>query len=169
MALDYSPGYTARSQGARIPTLRLYSAYGPHEEPKRLIPSLIIHGLEGKLPPLVSPHTARDYVYVDDVVDAYLLAATRLDAPPDAIYNMGSGTQTTIAEIVEVARRVLSIAAEPEWGSMASRRYDTSLWVGDVQKINETLGWKTATPFEQGFARMRDWLRGDPAPLAHYR
>jgi len=40
-----------------------------------LIPTLIVHGLRGQLPPLVSPATARDFVYVDDAVDAMLLVA----------------------------------------------------------------------------------------------
>jgi nucleoside-diphosphate-sugar epimerase len=51
-------------------TLRLYSAYGPFEDPGRLIPRLIVHRLRGGLPPLASPDTARDYVYVDDVSEA---------------------------------------------------------------------------------------------------
>jgi len=168
-AATHLAAYTARSAGIRIPTLRLYSIYGPFEEPNRLMPTLITYGLEGKLPPLVSPHTARDYVYVDDVVDAYLLAASRLDAPHDAIYNVGSGAQMTIAEVVDVARRVLNIATEPQWESMESRHWDTSHWVSNAQKIGDALGWKASTTFEQGFARMKDWLGSDQAMLAYYR
>ena len=47
--------YTAQSQGVHMPTLRLYSVYGPLESSNRLLPKLITLGLEGKLPPLVSP------------------------------------------------------------------------------------------------------------------
>ncbi len=43
--------YMAQSRNARIPTLRLYSVYGPYEEPARLVPALIMSGLRGKLPP----------------------------------------------------------------------------------------------------------------------
>ena len=87
----------ARSRDVRMPTLRLYSVYGPYEEPNRLVPSLIVHGLRGELPPLTAPATVRDFVYVDDVVDAYLLAATRGGGDPGAVYNVGSGTQTSAA------------------------------------------------------------------------
>src|SRR5262245_25576497 len=64
---------TARTHPLRVTTLRLYSVYGPYEEPTRLIPSLIVHGLRGALPPLVAPDVARDFVYAEDVVDAFLL------------------------------------------------------------------------------------------------
>src|SRR3989304_4564775 len=54
----YCRAAAARS-GHSIPTLRLYSVYGPHEEPSRFVPQLAVRGLEGKLPPLVSPDVAR--------------------------------------------------------------------------------------------------------------
>src|SRR5262249_24369371 len=49
--------HTARSRHVHIPTLRLYSVYGPWEEPTRLIPTLLVRGLDGTLPPLVDPDT----------------------------------------------------------------------------------------------------------------
>ena len=52
---------TGQRTGLPIRTLRLYSAYGPYEEPTRLIPTLIVEGLQGRLPPLVNPDVARDY------------------------------------------------------------------------------------------------------------
>ena len=74
--------YTARTTGIRAVTARLYSVYGPYEEPSRLIPTLLVHGLKGKLPPLVSPATARDFVHVDDAVRALLELATRDQVRP---------------------------------------------------------------------------------------
>ena len=64
-------GYIANQENVYIPTLRLYSVFGQWEEPKRLIPALITYGLEGKYPPLVNPDTARDFIYVDDVCQAF--------------------------------------------------------------------------------------------------
>src|SRR5262249_43082629 len=68
-------GHLGRSGPTRVVALRLYSAYGPWEEPARLVPRLVAFGLRGELPPLVSPELARDFVYVDDVTDAFVLAA----------------------------------------------------------------------------------------------
>src|SRR5205085_63861 len=70
--------YTAQHWEGLLPTLRLYSVYGPYEEPSRLLPTVILHGLQNRLPPLVNPEIARDYIAVDDVCDAYLLAATQI-------------------------------------------------------------------------------------------
>jgi len=155
--------FTAVRDGLRMCTLRLYSVYGPWEEPRRLMPTLIVRGLRGELPPLVGPDTARDYVYVDDVVDAYLLAATRADQPPGGVYNVGSGVQTTLRQVVEVARRVLAVQAEPAWDSMRGRSWDTSVWVCDNRIIAAALGWRPHTPFEDGFRRMVEWMRHEPA------
>jgi len=164
----YCRAAAARS-GLSIPTLRLYSIYGPYEEPSRFVPRLAVHGLLKRLPPLVSPEVARDFVFADDVVDAYLAAASRRGTEPGAIYNVGTGRQTSIREAVEIARRVLSIEAAPEWGTMPNRAWDTTIWVGNPDKIKRELGWKPRTTFEDGFSRFARWLSVDPDRIALYR
>jgi dolichol-phosphate mannosyltransferase len=159
----------AGRSGRSIPTLRLYSVYGPFEEPSRLVPQLAVRGLEGKLPPLVSPQVARDFVFVDDVVEAYLAAASRRGAEPGAVYNVGTGRQTSIREAVEIARRVLSIASPPEWRTMPNRPWDTSVWVASPARIEKDHGWKPRTRFEEGFARFVRWLSEDPLRIVRYR
>ncbi len=150
----------AQSDDLSISTLRLYSVYGPWEDPGRFLPTLIRFGLEGALPPLVDPDVARDYVSVEDVCRAYLLAAERpRSADRGAIYNVGTGLQTSVRQAVETARQVLDISREPEWGSMPNRRWDTQTWVADPGKIGRDLGWKPADTFEVGFRRMVEWSR----------
>jgi nucleoside-diphosphate-sugar epimerase len=159
--------HTAQSRSVHLPTLRLYSVYGPYEEPTRLVPRLITRGLKRELPPLVNPNVARDYVYVDDVSEAYVLAAhKRAEQEPGAIYNVGTGVQTSLAEAVETARRVLSIEREPRWGSMPEREWDTDTWVADNRKIKAALGWQPQHSFEQGFRLTVEWLRASPAALS---
>ena len=149
--------YTAQAQQANITTLRLYSAYGPFEEPQRLLPTLIRHGLGGGWPPLVNPATARDYVYVEDVCDACILAAQTTPREFGAVYNLGTGKQTTLREVAEVARRVLNIKTDPPWGTMPARIWDTAIWRADSHKIQADLGWRPRHSFEDGFARMVGW------------
>lgn len=152
--------WLARTESLAITTLRLYSVYGPYEDPGRLIPTLIRCGLAGKLPPLVHPEVARDYVSVEDVCRAYgLAAAPRPGADPGAVYNVGTGTQTSVRQAVEIARRVLDVACEPEWSSMPDRGWDTHTWVADVRKIERDLGWRPKDTFEVGFQRMVEWCR----------
>jgi UDP-glucose 4-epimerase len=158
----------ARASGAPISTLRLYSVYGPWEEPQRFIPQLVARGLEGRLPPLASPDTARDYVYVSDACDAYIKVASGVP-DPGAVYNIATGEQTTLRQAVELARRVLRVTAEPDWKSMPDRGWDTASWVGDSSKIKDHVGWRPAIDLEHGLKLTADWLRSNPAIKERYR
>lgn len=160
--------HTAQSRGVLLPTLRLYSVYGPYEEPARLMPALIVRGLRGKLPPLVNPDVARDYVYVDDICEAYLLAATRTGQEPGAVYNLGTGVQTSLGEVVSTARKLMNITAEPQWGAMPNRQWDTSVWVADHRKALDELGWRPEFTFERGLGRMHGWFLENPELLRFY-
>ena len=161
--------HTAQRTRLPIITLRLYSVFGPYEEPRRLVPTLIAHGLEGRLPPLVNPDVARDYVHVDDVCDAYLLAASTPGQELGAVYNVGTGVQTTLREIVATARSLLAIEAEPVWGSMPERSWDTNVWISNPGRISAGLGWAPKFDLEQGLARTIAWFRANSDQLAHYR
>ncbi|HYN81592.1 MAG TPA: NAD-dependent epimerase/dehydratase family protein [Gemmatimonadaceae bacterium] len=160
--------YVARNRNANVPTLRLYSAYGPYEEPTRLMPNVVMCGLRGELPPLADPEVARDYVHVDDVCESYLLAAAR-NHEAGAVYNIGTGAQTDLREVVNTARRVMAITAEPEWGTMANRDWDTSIWVADNRKAVEELGWRPRYTFAEGFAALVDWFVNNTELQALYR
>ncbi|HEY8602429.1 MAG TPA: SDR family NAD(P)-dependent oxidoreductase [Thermomicrobiales bacterium] len=160
--------HMAHHSGLLLPTLRLYSVYGPYEEPTRLIPALVTRGLRGELPPLVDPAVSRDYVYVDDVVEAYLLAATVPEQEIGAVYNIGTAVQTPLHEVVGIARRVMDITAEPVWGSMPNRGWDTTIWVADNRKIRSSLGWYPRISFEEGLCRMIDWLKSEPILVERY-
>lgn len=160
--------YVAQSRQANVITLRLYSAFGAYEDPNRLIPTVILRGLKGELPPLVNPGVARDFVYVDDVVEAYLATAQHPQLPPGAVYNIGTGIQTTIAQVVEVAQRVLGLQVEPKWGTMADRHWDTSVWVADSTRARSELGWQPRHGFEEGFRAIVDWFHDNPDLIAQY-
>lgn len=162
-------GYTARKTGRRMHTLRLYSVYGPYEDPNRLIPKLIINGLKNTLPRLVDPGVARDLVYVEDVCSAFVMAASVEDQPADAVYNVGSAIQTTIAEVVDVARRELAITEEPRWGSMENRIWDTGTWVCDNTLIKSALGWTPVHDLVSGFRKTVQWFKDHPSVVERSR
>ena len=142
--------------------------YGPYEEPKRLIPTLIVKGLKGELPPLVDPEIARDYVYVEDVIDAFMLCAAHSPLERGAVYNVGTGIQTTLRQVVDTARRLLPITAQPQWGSMANRQWDSTSWVANSCKLQLELGWKPRYDFEAGLAQTIQWFRANQSTLAFY-
>jgi UDP-glucose 4-epimerase len=159
----------AARSGLRIATLRLYSAYGPWEDPRRLIPALVVHGMRGELPPLVSPDTARDFVHVDDVVEAFLLAARFDAARVDGVYNVGSGRQTTLRELVEATQSVFDMSAQPQWATHEARSWDTDVWVANPARIEGELGWRASRSIESGLRDMARWLDANPSVAARYR
>ena len=150
--------YVARYEQFPAITLRLYSVFGPYEDPRRLVPALVINARRNELPPLVAPEVARDFVWVDDVVDAFLLAAQGAGNRRGTVYNVGSGVQTSMAELVDIARRVLEIDPEPSWGSMPGRAWDTTSWVADNRRIQDQLGWRPRTDVAEGLRRTATWL-----------
>ncbi|NWJ96445.1 MAG: GDP-mannose 4,6-dehydratase [Chloroflexi bacterium] len=161
--------YTAQRFGVQLATLRLYSVYGPYEEPTRLIPTLLWYGLQGKLPPLVNPRIARDYVYIEDVNEAYLLAATTPNQELGAVYNVGTGLQTTLHEVLEITRHELGVTVEPDWGSMPNRQWDSEVWVSDNRKIKEALNWQPRYTFEEGFHQMASWFKAQSQLTRFYQ
>lgn len=160
-------GLTARLHARRIHTLRLYSVYGPWEEPTRLVPTLISRGLQGMLPPLVNPDTARDFIYVEDVENAFLAVANQSGLQNDAVYNVCSGQETRLRDIVELTRQLLHIEREPDWGSMEQREWDTNYWLGDPSKLMSQTAWKPQTGLEEGFEKTIAWLC-DPDHRGYY-
>jgi UDP-glucose 4-epimerase len=161
--------YTAQFKNVHLVTLRLYSVYGPYEEPTRLIPTLILRGLRGGLLSLVNPSVAHDFIYIDDVIEAYVLAASVSGQEPGAIYNVGTGVQTSIGEVVKTAQQVLEYEVEPDWGSMPNRQWDIDVWVADNKKIREELGWYPKYNFEQGFRLMLSWFHSNPTMIGFYQ
>jgi nucleoside-diphosphate-sugar epimerase len=148
----------AQKHGVPTAVLRLYSVYGPYEDNDRLIPTLISHGLKGKLPPLVDPAIARDFIYVDDAVSAFM-AAARQEIKPGSVYNVGTGVQTSLKEVVEAARELFDIKQEPQWGSMPNRKWDTSVWVANNEKLKRELCWQPKYSFKEGLAQTKNWYQ----------
>ena len=156
----------AAQRGIRACTVRLYSIYGPYEEPSRLIPTLIIHGLRGTLPPLASPQIARDFVYVDDAVEAMIRVA--IAGRGTAIYNVCTGVQNTLSSVADTARRLMNISAEPRWMSMAARSWDTNVWVGSPELTAREIGWRAKVTFCTGLERTLAWMRENPVLRTFY-
>lgn len=152
-------GAAGRRSGRRFVTLRLYSVYGPWEDDRRFVPALVRAGLQGELPPLVQPDVAHDYVYVDDVVDALLAAADAERSVAGAVYNVGTGVQTTIREIVALCRALLGTVEEPRWGTMADREWDSETWIADTRRAAAELGWHPTRSLEEGLRATIDWQR----------
>jgi polyisoprenyl-phosphate glycosyltransferase len=151
--------YQGKEAGFPVINLRLYSVYGPLEDSSRLIPNLIRHALAGKLPPFVDPATSRDFLYVDDVSLAFILAATKME--PELYgenFNVGSGIKTTIADLAEITQSVFDVTDEPQYGKMEGRAWDLAEWYSNPEKIKKHLGWKPEYDLDAGLKASADWV-----------
>jgi polyisoprenyl-phosphate glycosyltransferase len=152
--------YHGKRKGFPCANLRLYSVFGPLEDSARLIPNLVRHGLEGKYPEFVNPSISRDFIYVDDVSEAFLDTALNLRAEDyGESFNIGTGCKTTIADIASAARRLFDIAEEPSF-TMPERRWDVPEWYANIDKTRERLSWRPCTNFEDGLRQTIDWYKG---------
>jgi dolichol-phosphate mannosyltransferase len=157
--------YTAHARGLNVTTLRLYSAYGPYEDPGRLIPAVIRHGMAGSFPPMVSPEIARDFTHVDDVCAACLLAAGSAPSEKGRVFNVGTGAQTSMAEVARVAKDYFRIPGDPVWSSMPDRKWDSTTWVADPRRIKAELKWLPKWSFAEGFRNVAEWYGRNPEKL----
>jgi len=146
----------------RLPcaNLRLYSVYGPLEDSSRLIPNVVRRGVEGRYPELVNPEISRDFVYVDDVCEAFFDAALNLkEEDYGASFNIGSGLKTTIRDVAAAAKDVFGISSEPAYGSMPERHWDMPDWFANVSKASERIDWRPGTDFREGLKKTAEWYR----------
>jgi nucleoside-diphosphate-sugar epimerase/glycosyltransferase involved in cell wall biosynthesis len=159
--------YYGRVQQLPVVNLRLYSVYGPYEEPDRLIPVLIEKIRGGSLPPLVAPGISRDFIHVSDVTCAFLAAARSLAAAPNIAsgprgesFNIATGNKTTMRDLAGLARAAFGIETEPAFGSMPNRRWDVEDWHGNPAKAERLLGWKAGIGLEAGLKATLAWQAG---------
>jgi len=150
--------YTARSKKKPIVTFRLFSVYGPYEEPSRLVPTIIRRCLHGETLTMASPQTARDFIFVEDLLDAYLNIEA-LQTCGGQIINLGTGRQTTLKQITKIVLGLTRSKSQVHWNAMESRIWDSSIWVGDVKKAKKALGWKARTTLEQGLKLTMEWVK----------
>ncbi len=161
--------YAGKALRLPVVNLRLYSVYGPYEDSSRLIPNIVRSGLRKEYPPLVNPDISRDFVYIDDVCEAFLLAAAKLT--PDLYgesFNIGTGQRTTIRQVAEIAQQIFGIENAARFGDMQNRAWDLADWYAKPTKANDRLGWMARTTFKDGLRLTADWFKslGDIDPGA---
>jgi nucleoside-diphosphate-sugar epimerase len=138
--------------------LRPFSIYGPFESATRLVPTAIRRALDGKPLPLTRGRFVRDFVFVDDVVDACLLAADRAGIDGET-FNVGTGTETSNQEVVAVVEKVLGCRIDVDLGGYEAHASDTHCWRADPTKAREKLSWQASVSFEEGVHRTVDFQR----------
>ncbi|HVZ66826.1 MAG TPA: NAD-dependent epimerase/dehydratase family protein [Patescibacteria group bacterium] len=135
-----------------IITFRLFSVYGRDEGKSRLIPQLINKTLNNMPISLTKGQVRHDFIYIDDVVDAYL-KAIKISHKPGEIYNIGSGKQFTNKQVLEllhkISKKKILLSKEP----FERRLWDTNFWVANISKTKNRLKWKPKYGLEAGLKK----------------
>ncbi len=159
--------YLGKKKGLPCANLRLYSAYGPLEDSSRLIPNIVHFGASGGYPELVDPRVSRDFIYVDDVAQAFVDVGLKLrEADYGESFNIGTGRKTTIGDIVTVSQKLFEIHQDPVF-TMPNREWDLTDWFSDISKVRERFGWGPRVDLEEGLARTAAWYRSLPDKSAY--
>ena len=149
----------------RIPAwvLRFYSVYGPYEDFSRLVPQLLLSAKEKRFPKLVNPMISRDFVYIDDVCEAIeRVLESASNGRFGEIYNIGTGTRSTLGELVALVQSTFDVPGEPVWGSMPDRHWDHPDWFANPRKAQEHLSWSARTSLRDGLLATMRWLQENP-------
>lgn len=141
-----------------IATLRLFSPYGYYDEPNRLISSVILSGLKRKIQGLSSPNSVRDFVFIEDVIEAYRKAIININEINGEIINIGAGQQYSVGEVVSCVNGMFSDGIKFRWGAIPNNRDEPKHWQADIAKAAKVLSWKPKYKLKLGIKKCISWF-----------
>jgi nucleoside-diphosphate-sugar epimerase len=152
----------SRLYGVETVVLRLFTPYGPYERPGRLVPYTILSALRNRAVELSAGTQQRDFLYVDDLVDA-LLRAAEATVPKDALINICSGESRTVLELVETILRLMGNPVQAVPGARPARHDEIWELSGNNAAALELLGWQPRTRLEDGLSKTITWIEENRA------
>ena len=162
----------AASIGVEAVALRYQNVYGPGQSLKNpytgilsIFSNLIRRGESIDI--FEDGEESRDFVYIDDVVEATARAVSHQDAAGHVL-NVGSGVATTVTAVVDTLCRCFN-ARVPARVTGAYRLGDIRHNVADIRRLADVLGFVPAVTFEEGVQRFVDWARTEPVEAGSYR
>ena len=128
--------------------LRLYLAYGPKQDINRFLPVIIKGCIKNKKFPCSEGNQLRDFVHVEDVVDAIFKSLKNKNARGQII-NVGSGKPKKIKKIIENIR-VICRGGYPQYGKIKMRKDEIFNLYPDIKKAENKIKWKPKISFSKG-------------------
>ena len=144
---------TAAARGVRATVLRAFQVYGADDHPHRLVPAALRAARTGEVLPMTAPGMRRDWIHVDDVVEACVRAGLADHLPPGQVLNIGTGRQTANEELVAAVERVTGRPVRVAAGAHPGCPWDTGSWVCDPSLAADLLGWEAKIDLEEGLRR----------------
>ncbi len=142
-------------RGRAACTVRVFSAYGPWEEPSRLVPFVLESCLKGIAPKVTAGTQPRDFIHVDDVVDLIRLAA-RMPECRGKILHAGTGRDCTVRQMIETIHAVCGGPA-PIFGAEQTRADEPRRWVASIEATTALTGWTPRYDLPGGLGQMKQW------------
>ncbi|MGH2951777.1 MAG: NAD-dependent epimerase/dehydratase family protein [Solirubrobacterales bacterium] len=146
----------AAELGVSAAWARIFFAYGPFEDPKRLVSSVTANLLRGRPAPCSHGRQVRDYLYTPDISAALV---ELLDSDCGGPVNVGSGAGISLAELVG---RLAAIIGRPELlelGAIEPGPNEAPVLVADVTRLRDEVGWRPAHGLDDGLELTIGWWR----------
>jgi UDP-glucose 4-epimerase len=150
-------------RGLDYVALRYFNVYGPRMDIYGLYTEVLIRWMErieaGQSPLILGDGMqTMDFVFTEDIASANLLAAES-DAT-DQVFNIGSGTETSLRELAEVLQKVMDSDLPLEFGPPRGVNSVTRR-LADVSLADKRLGWRAEVDLEEGLRRLVSWWRAE--------
>lgn len=139
----------------RFAWLRLFSSYGPKDNPDWMIPYLIGALQRREKPALTLGEQQWDYLYVGDVAEAIYLTA--LSGTAEGVFNLGSGRVDALRRIIEYIRDLIEPTLPLGFGAVPYRPDQVMHLQSDITKLQRETGWKPRTNLQDGLKKTVDW------------
>lgn len=152
----------SRLHGIKTVCLRFFTVYGPGQRPDLAI-SKFTRLIEDGLPidKFGDGSSARDYTYIDDIVDGIMGALKRREGEPCEMFNLGGSQCVTLNELIATIEAALGKKAVIQ--QLPDQPGDVPLTSADVSKARALLGFQPGTAVAQGVARYVEWFRATRA------
>lgn len=142
-------------------SLRFFNVFGPRQDPmsqySAVIPKFIGAVMAGRQPVIYGDgETSRDFTYVENVVDATLLACTVPGVAGETI-NVACGTRVTLNSLAAMIGKLLGKSVAPV--HEPARTGDVKHSLADIRKAQRLLGYTPSVDLEEGLRRTADWLK----------
>ena len=140
--------FYAKEMGVRTVVLRPFNLYGPGQSDHFLIPTIVRQARRGDEIIVKDDAPRRDYLHVDDFVDACILSL-EYSALPFWVFNVGSEYSVSVREVIETAIRALG--THVNWRSAGkNRKNEIPDTIADCSAIKRALNWRPRMSFEEG-------------------
>ncbi len=134
-----------------VTILRLYQSYGPRQDFNRFIPIIIKGCLKNKKIPCSDGNQLRDFVYVDDVVDAIFSSLIKKNAKGQVI-NIGSGKPKKIKTVIEYIKKTTK-GGHPLFGEIELRKDEILKYYPNIKKAKKIINWSPKVSFRRGLKK----------------